>query len=150
MQWESKWVQRRRKEHKLWGRQHPAAGVGVTAPQAEVNLSHTFVSQLPMQMQFAVTLANSLLLHSKTQFQSTEKCLPCQSKIQLQDAAELFSSRFCWTGHRKEDRVETCSKRFKRFKRMKGSRGVIEAVLKFEQWWNLANRSELLWFNNHH
>lgn len=115
------------------GKAASSSCVGVTAPQAEVNLSHTFVSQLTMQMQFAVTLANSLLLHSKPQFQSTEKCLPCQSKIQLQDATELFSSRFCWTGHRKEDKVETCSKRFKRFKRMKGSRGFIEAVLKFEQ-----------------
>lgn len=94
----------------------------VSVPQAEVNLSLMFVSQLTMQHAVCWHPCQQSPLTSRLKANPKFKLL---KKVSLAKAAllgyspkklQIFSSRFCWTGHRKQDRDEACSKRLKMFK----------------------------------
>lgn len=109
---------RRQKEHKLWGRQHPAAGVGVSAPQAEVNLLHTFVSQLTVQPALCCHPCKQSLtspLKANPNFNLLKNVSLAKASHSSKKLQSFLVLGFAGQD-RKQDRDEACSKRLKRFR----------------------------------
>lgn len=126
------------KEHKLWGRQHPAIIVGVTAPQAEVNPLHTFVSQLAMQHAVCCHPCRQSPLTSRLKAKLNFNLLKNVPLAKASCSSMTLQSYpvLGFAGQDTENRTEMkpAVRGLRGLKvRMKCLRGVIDAPLKFEQ-----------------